>query len=455
MPKVNPVLYMARLRALAAERGGTVLSKRYLGDQGKLEFRCARSHVFTTSPGGVVGGHWCSRCSAEDRAARTRAEGLAKLAAVVARKGGTLDPAEYVSSQVAMGFRCAHGHTWRTIPTVIIHRSWCPRCAGAERGRARSALVAKRIAALVQRRGGVLLAPGFTVYKSELRIRCREGHRFEITPESLEAGLWCTHCRQRAMLDRLRAAAARWQGVLRSKSYVRANDKLDWRCAQGHEFSKSAVAVFAGGWCRLCRSPVVRGLRDLQRIARARAGECLSPRLPARGQKARWRCQFGHEWTSLPTVVVNGHWCPECGRFSSHDRHRLTIEKLRQTAIERGGRCLSKKYVNSDDKLRWECAQGHRWTGRVGNIRQGSRCPRCAHRVRGSIESLHALATERGGRCVTRHWDDHAQPVEFVCAKGHRFHLSGPAIRTGVWCPKCSRAGGTASGRALRTRRRP
>jgi len=347
-----------------------------------------------------------------------------------------------VHSQVVMSFRCAQGHSWRAVPNAVVHRTWCPRCAAAQRAEARRAQVGKRIAEHIKRRGGVLLRPGFVAYKSWMHVRCREGHEFEITPESLEAGLWCTVCREHVVLERLRATAARWGGELRSRSFVRTKDKLEWRCVLGHDFSKSTSAVLAGGWCTKCRSTVARGLRDLQRIARARAGECLSAQLPAPGEKARWRCQFGHEWKSLPSVVVHGSWCPKCGRYSAHGRRRLTIDVLRQTAIDRGGRCLSERYTNNGGKLRWECARGHEWTARVSNIRQGTWCPRCAHQVLGTIESLREMATERGGRCVSRHWDDHAKPVEFACAKGHRFRLNGPAIRTGVWCPKCVREAG-------------
>lgn len=442
MPRRDPEFFMARLRAIAAERGGTMLSSRYLGDLPKLKFRCAKGHVFAIAPGKIQGGQWCARCAIEANAARKRGEGLAKLIEAVRRKGGTMDPAQYVTSQVAMSFRCAEGHSWRAVPNSIVHQGWCPRCADAKRGDARRALVGKRIAWRIEHNGGRLLPPGFVAYKSWMRVRCGEGHEFEITPESLEAGLWCTVCRERTALERLREAAARWGGELRSKSFVRTRDKLDWRCAQGHDFSKSASAVLAGGWCTECRGLVPRGLRDLQRVARARGGDCLSTQPPATGEKARWRCQFGHEWESLPSVVVQGFWCPECGRWSSHDRRRLTIDVLRRTAINRGGRCLSKRYVNSDDRLRWECARGHRWTARVGNIRQGTWCPKCAHQVRGTIESLRALATERGGRCLSHHWDDHEQPVEFACAKGHRFQLNGPAIRTGVWCPTCAPVAG-------------
>ncbi|MEO5989863.1 MAG: hypothetical protein ABIU54_04380 [Candidatus Eisenbacteria bacterium] len=447
MPRSNPDFYLARLHQLAAKRGGAVLSKRYRGDIPKLKFRCGNAHVFAISPGKIKGGQWCPRCAIEINAARKRARGLAQLMAIVRRKGGSMDPAEYVHSHVVMGFRCAREHSWRTVPNAVVHRTWCPRCAAAKSAEARRVQVDKRISEHIKRRGGVLLRPGFVAYKSWMRVRCREGHHFEITPESLESGLWCTVCREHASLNRLRAVAAHWGGELRTKSFVRSKDKLEWRCALGHGFSKSAAAVLVGGWCYKCRSTCARGLRDLQRIARARAGDCLSAQLPAAGEKARWRCQFGHEWKSLPSVVVHGSWCPKCGRHSPHSRRRLTMDVLRQTALDRGGRCLSEHYTNNDKKLRWECARGHQWTARVSNVRQGSWCPKCAHRVLGTIESLRAMATERGGRCLSRHWDDHAKPVEFACAKGHRFHLSGPAIRSGVWCPKCADGAGAAKRR--------
>lgn len=442
-----PEFYMARLRAAADLHGGELLSKQYIGDGHKVKFRCAQGHLFETTPSAIKQGKWCERCAIERNAARKRATGLKLLIAAVKRKGGTFDPSDYVHSQVPIEYRCSEGHTWRTTPNSIVQRSWCPKCANENRTDPRTPMVARRMEKLVKDRQGMLLPPGYIGFKKRLRILCTKGHEFELTPEGLTTGVWCYECKEQETLQRLRDAAAKWGGELRSTRCTRVNDKLDWRCAVGHDFSKSGTSVLAGGWCTDCRGTRINDLRDLKRIARARGGDCVSTQAPASHEKARWRCAKGHEWESLASVVVQGHWCRECGRWSSHDRRRLTIDILRQTAIDRGGRCLSKRYTNSDDKLRWECAQGHRWTGRVGNIRQGSWCPTCAHSIRGTIEGIRAMATERGGRCLSRHWDDRAQPVEFACAKGHEFWLSAPQIRTGVWCPKCAGVA-AASGRA-------
>ena len=38
---------------------------------------------------------------------------------------------------------------------------------------------------------------------------------------------------------------------------------------------------------------------------------------------------------------------------------KLTIKDMQELAKARGGKCLSKKYVNGRVKLKWKCAEGH------------------------------------------------------------------------------------------------
>ena len=47
-------------------------------------------------------------------------------------------------------------------------------------------------------------------------------------------------------------------------------------------------------------------------------------------------------------------------------------------AKERGGECLSTKYINTRTKLKWQCAKGHIWDAQYSTIRRGSWCPTCA-----------------------------------------------------------------------------
>ena len=61
---------------------------------------------------------------------------------------------------------------------------------------------------------------------------------------------------------------------------------------------------------------------------------------------------------------------------------KLTIKEMRQIAKERGGKCLSTKYVNVHTKLLWECSEGHQWKAKPSNIKRGSWCRKCANRAR-------------------------------------------------------------------------
>ena len=38
---------------------------------------------------------------------------------------------------------------------------------------------------------------------------------------------------------------------------------------------------------------------------------------------------------------------------------KISIEEMQEIARKRGGKCLSKKYINAHTKLEWQCANGH------------------------------------------------------------------------------------------------
>ena len=50
---------------------------------------------------------------------------------------------------------------------------------------------------------------------------------------------------------------------------------------------------------------------------------------------------------------------------------------MQDIAQERGGVCLSKRYVNAHTKLRWKCREGHEWKSRPNGIKNGNWCPEC------------------------------------------------------------------------------
>jgi hypothetical protein len=53
------------------------------------------------------------------------------------------------------------------------------------------------------------------------------------------------------------------------------------------------------------------------------------------------------------------------------------VAALYSVAAERGGRCLTERYSNSQTRLEWECKRGHQWLASFNSIKQGSWCPEC------------------------------------------------------------------------------
>jgi len=117
------------------------------------------------------------------------------------------------------------------------------------------------------------------------------------------------------------------------------------------------------------------------------------------------------------------------------------LKKVQSVAQKRGGKCLSKRYLERPKKMWFECAEGHRWAAGgwlvLGN---GNWCPKCA--LTPSDEFRHALDTfiaDQGGVMLTRRLGKLSDPHRFRCEKGHRFEQSPTRIvHKGFWCPSCA-----------------
>jgi hypothetical protein len=379
-------------------------------------------------------------CWIAGAAAKNRAHGLARLRRAVARHGGTIVSPRYLGCDSRMRFRCRQGHEWWTLAGNVVHGCWCTMCEHGrrvERAAQKKARVLRRLQTKVKWRGGEIVPPGYSNYHTPVPLRCARGHAWAPLVKGVLDGGWCPICVEEDLLDDLRALAERRGGECLALSCRSGYERLAWRCVQGHRFVKSGNSVKAGKWCGKCRGTLKGDIDQMRRMARERGGECLSQRYLGVASKLRWRCREGHEWSAVPGSVIHGTWCPTCGKRGGHSLARLSIGIMRHMAAERGGACLSKVYYGSRVPLRWRCARGHAWNARPGQMRRGGWCPVCSHALRGTLEVMREQAVQRGGRCLSRAWNNHSEPLAFECARGHRFRTLASVIKTGVWCPTC------------------
>ncbi len=118
---------------------------------------------------------------------------------------------------------------------------------------------------------------------------------------------------------------------------------------------------------------------------------------------------------------------------------KLTMLAMTWLARDRGGRCISRVYVNSNSPLLWECASGHRWSAAPESIKKGSWCPECAGVRRLTLEEMQRLAESRGGRCLSRCYLNAASKLIWQCSANHIWSATPTQVRKGHWCPICAR----------------
>jgi hypothetical protein len=117
---------------------------------------------------------------------------------------------------------------------------------------------------------------------------------------------------------------------------------------------------------------------------------------------------------------------------------RMTIEMMQVIALGRGGRCLSKTYENVHSNLEWECVKKHRWHATPNNVKRGAWCGICAiDATRGSLSDILKIVEQLGGRCLSDQYVNVAAPLQFECGQGHRWQSSAKTVLEGHWCMLC------------------
>ncbi len=221
-------------------------------------------------------------------------------------------------------------------------------------------------------------------------------------------------------------------GECLSKYYRNSTTKLKFICEHGHEWMAQPSNIIQGYWCPDCGGSQRLTIEAMREMAKARNGKCLSRKYTNAKTPLKWECEFGHVWVTAPKNIRKGHWCPECGGSKKGN-----IKQMRELAQARNGQCCSKKYINANTKLEWQCDKGHRWRSKPSLITQGSWCPTCHGTHKKTIEDMQTIAKKWGGKCLSETYTNLLTNMKWQCAKGHIWETQAGNIVQGHWCPEC------------------
>jgi hypothetical protein len=241
-------------------------------------------------------------------------------------------------------------------------------------------------------------------------------------------------------------------GKCLSKEYWDDISRLMWMCDKGHVWELPWRFIKLGAWCPTCAKEQEKlekkkerilkrnktRTEELIKLATEKGGAFLSGEFIGDAINLRFRCANGHEWENNYFRVMRGRWCPVCLKDKTKDRR---LEKLKKIAIERGGQCLSDKYVNKTTKLQFRCAAGHQWFTIPEGISRGKWCPKCSikkgfEKRKPTIEIYKKIAAEKGGKCLSDVYINGTTKLEWQCGKGHIWKAISKYARSN-WCPVC------------------
>ncbi|WP_052090961.1 hypothetical protein [Desulfosporosinus sp. HMP52] len=294
--------------------------------------------------------------------------------------------------------------------------------------------------AILKKREGKCLSPCYRGSKEKLKLECKRGHVFQLTPNQIKLGVWCRKCWRKVeeVQEEMHRIAKEKGGRCITQKYIDCVTKMDWECIQGHTW-KATLSSVRKSWCPECDNFTRYSIDDMIDFAKKRKGECLSTTYTNKA-KLRWRCFKGHEWGATAKSIRHGSWCPHC-----NGNAKLSINKMHSLARKKEGFCLSQEYINSALKILWRCKSGHTFESTPNNVRAGRWCPECAREkmVKYTIGDMKALAESKGGLCISEEYvTNKSHTLKWQCKKGHNFEIPPIKVRAGKWCSICAKEKG-------------
>jgi hypothetical protein len=225
------------------------------------------------------------------------------------------------------------------------------------------------------------------------------------------------------------------RALLREGYLVSSAATSDWIPADIRQRVRQALSALperGGITLREYRVQALGGIRDL---AQAWGGKCLSQTYEGFRIPFELECANGHHFQMLMHGLRRGHWCHAC--FYDHATV-YSLTDARAIAAERGGQCLSRRYRNAREKMRWRCSAGHMWSACLDQVLHGDWCRMChVGSIKPQQAELERAAAGRGGRCLSAYVDKETA-LEWQCAEGHVWSAPWFRVSKGQWCHRCA-----------------
>ena len=308
---------------------------------------------------------------------------------------------------------------------------------------------------------------------SKLKLVCKKcGHGSEEGKEWYKTGnnilkvTWkgCPKCQNRNILIKYfnllktRANQKGLEVISDFNDYQNSRSRIKLSClnldclfGQNGDWSRVASSIMESSFhgCPKCYKPQKGTLKskqyyykELKTLATLKGGKIINERYTNSRKKYKFECKNGHTFKRYPYEIKKGYWCKQCFKNKK-------LKEMQKIARKKNGKLISTEYVNALTPLIWECnkcfleGRPFRWSARPADIKKGNWCPKCAGKLKYSINDMKKFATSKKGYCLSSEYKNMKSPLWWKCGECGNEWLSTPTsvIHQGTWCPRCGRLG--------------
>ena len=364
------------IKDIAESKGGKCLSNQYLNSHTKMKFKCSKGHIWEAEPNSIKQGCWCRCCANTIR--NFNKNGLDEAIEIAIAKGGKCLSNIYTGCDNKLLFICKQGHQWYVQLTKLKRGDWCPYCS-------RHILIEplKELQQIAEEKGGKCLSEEYINWKSKLEFQCKEGHIFKLSSNELKNGKWCQYCTIYKSEEICRNIFNSAFNVLfkRSKPIISpiTHKKLE---LDGYNEELKLAFEYNGKQHYIDNIFETNKLDEIIQKDKIKIDYCKQNNITliiipytiktSIEELYRFIREEYQRLTNIHFPVINTKLIDISSIYN-----RSKFEEIQKIAIIRGGKCISKSYINCKTKLLFECNKGHRWWSISSSIMQGHWCPHC------------------------------------------------------------------------------
>jgi len=155
-------------------------------------------------------------------------------------------------------------------------------------------------------------------------------------------------------------------------------------------------------------------------------------------QKLEYLCPHGHKHRIRWDDWKQGHRC-----FYCHGNIKKTIEFIELEFKKENYKLLTKKYINSNQKLKCICPNNHLYEVTWRDWNSGRRCFKCSIVIRSfkkrlNFDIIKKSFDDENYKLLSKTYKNAHQKLEYVCFYGHKGSIKWNHWNSGHRCPICA-----------------